>query len=289
MRGRAGVLGVLVAAVAAIAAPAARADHHDLNVPWPQALPPLVHATGDGHPVPNCETPSVACVDDLARRLEAQWRAWDATCDHRAVMALSYLRITQELAREMRAGEFDHPAWMAYLVADFSNRYFQAIAAYDAGRPVAPAWKIALDAMTEGDTTGAQDILLFSNAHVAHDYPYALVSQGLVSKHDHDQINEVNSRILDDTQDEVAARYDPSMAWLDLKPSPVDEIAALEVVKGWRELTWRNAELLTLTRSSPAVGAEIDADTTAWATLIATPLPGWRAQRDAFCAAHHGA
>jgi hypothetical protein len=269
-------------AAALIAAPAARADHHDENLPWPQALPALVHAPGHGHPVPNCETPSVACVDDLASRLEAQWRAWDATCDHRAVMALSYLRITQELAREMRAGKFDHPKWMAFLVADFSNRYFATIADYDAGRPVAPAWKIALDAMTKGNTTAAQDVLLFSNAHVGHDYPYALLSQGLVSKHDHDQINEVNTRILDGVVDEIAARYDPSMAWLDIKPYAFDEAAALEMILGWRELTWRNAELLSAGGGS-LVGTEINADTTAWATLIAPPIPGWRAKRDAFC------
>src|SRR5689334_11298535 len=108
--------GVLAVALTLIAVPAARAHHRAENLPWPQLLPAFVHAPGDGHPVPHCETPSVACVDDLATRLEAQWHAWDATCDHRAVMALSYLRITQELSREMRAGAFDHPDWMAYLV-----------------------------------------------------------------------------------------------------------------------------------------------------------------------------
>jgi hypothetical protein len=207
-------------------------------------------------------------------------------------MALAYLRITQELAREMRAGAFTDPVWMAYLVAEFSNHYFAVNADYDAGRPVPEAWKIALDAMTKGETSAAQDVLLFSNAHVGHDYPYALVAQGLTGhKHDHDQINEVNARILDGVQDEVAARYDPTMGWLDAKPSPVDELGALELVKSWRETTWRNAELLAATAGSPGARSladrEIALDTTAWARLIATPVPGIRRVRDARCAAAH--
>jgi hypothetical protein len=285
---------VALVAVMAFAGPA-RADNNNENIPWPQALPALpVGNIGAAHPVPHCETPSIGCVDDLAARLQAQWQAWDATCDHRAVMALAYLRITQELRREYAAGAFDDPEWMAFVVAQFSNEYFKANADYDAGRPVAPAWKTALDAMTKGDTTAIQDTLLFSQAHVGHDYPYILASQGIRSpdgksrKHDHDQINEVNAQILDGVQDEVAARYDQSMGYLDLKPSPVDELLALETVKVWRETTWRHAELLTAFPSGPGrqiVDAEINAQSSVWTGLIATPIPGWRKTRDAFCAA----
>jgi hypothetical protein len=292
---RGGVLALVVAAALAAAAPA-RADHNDTNIPWPQALPPLpaLGESGAAHPVPNCATPSIACVDQLEERLLAQWEAYDAACDHRAVMALAYLHITRELRRQFAAGAFHDPDWMAFVVAEFSNEYFRAIADYDAGRPVAPAWRIALDAMTKGDTTAAQDVLLFSQAHAGHDYPYVLASQGIRTpggasrKHDHDQINDVNARILDPVQDEVAARYDESMGWLDVKPSPLDELGALEVVKVWREETWRHAELLTAARSGLGrrlVDAEIDAQSVAWTTLVATPIPGWRKTRDARCAA----
>ena len=215
---RAGVLVAVVVAALAVAAPA-RADHNDLNIPWPQALPalPALGTSGVAHPVPNCPVPSIACVDDLEARLEAQWQAYDAACDHRAVMSLSYLYITRELRRQFAAGAFEDPEWMAFVVAEFSNEYFKAIADYDAGLPVAPAWKVALDAMTRHDATAMQDTLLFSQAHVGHDYPYVLASQGIRTpsgasrKHDHDQINEVNAKILDGVQDEVAARYDNSI------------------------------------------------------------------------------
>jgi hypothetical protein len=213
-------------------------------------------------------------------------------------MSLSYLYITRELRRQFAAGAFQDPEWMAFVVAQFSNEYFKAIADYDAGLPVAPAWKVALDAMTRHDATAIQDVLLFSQAHVGHDYPYVLASQGIrtpagvARKHDHDQINDVNAKILDGVQDEVAARYDDSMGWLDLKPSPLDELLALEVVKVWREETWRHAELLTAAKTGPLrtlVDAEIDVQSTAWTTLIATPFPGWRHTRDVKCAAAHAA
>jgi hypothetical protein len=150
--------------------------------------------------------------------------------------------------------------------------------------------------MTKGDATAVQDVLLFSQAHVGHDYPYVLASQGIRApsgasrKHDHDQINEVNANILDGVQDEVAARYDDSMGWLDLKPSPLDELLALEVVKVWREETWRHAELLTAAGTGALrqlLDTEIDVQSTAWTTLISTPFPGWRKTRDAKCDAAH--
>ena len=176
------------------------------------------------------------------QRLETQWQAYDAACDHRAVMSLSYLHITRELRRQFAAGAFQDPEWMAFVVAEFSNEYFKAIADYDAGRPVAPAWKVALDAMTKGDATAIQDMLLFSQAHVGHDYPYVLASQGIrgpvgrvaQARPRPDQRGRT-PRSSTASRTRSRARYDDSMGWLDLKPSPLDELLALEVVKVWRE------------------------------------------------------
>jgi hypothetical protein len=68
-------------------------------------------------------------------------------------------------------------------------------------------------------------------------------------------------------------------------------VAGLELVKGWREGVWRNAERL-LEAKTPAerreVGESIETNAAAWAGLIAggeMGPPGYRAQRDQFCAA----
>jgi hypothetical protein len=240
----------------------------------------------------------VACIQDLADRQEARWREWDATCDHRATMALGYVYITKAIRDDLARPHpelFRYPRWFEYVTIGFSNMWFAAQDDYDAGRPVAGAWKIALDAMTKGDVTAGQDILLFSNAHVQHDLPFAYEQMGLRTrsgasrKHDHDAVNEINNRILDPTQDDVSARYDPTFSWIDASPSPLDELGTMEMVKGWREGAWRNAERLLRARTKAqrdAVVRSIDLTSETWARLIAAPaLPGYRATRDAYCRA----
>jgi len=92
MRRAAVVLVVLLALPAA-----ARASGGD-PLPWPSLLPPLpVSSKVQPHGVPNCRRASIRCIDGLLRRLKALWRPLDASCDHRALFALAYIRITQGL------------------------------------------------------------------------------------------------------------------------------------------------------------------------------------------------
>src|SRR3954447_11995756 len=293
---------VAVIAVLALLAvvPAARAaDPFVGNLPWPNLLPALpVPNTAQPHPVPNCPQPTLACVQGLADRLQSQWQALDATCDHRAVMSLAYLRITQALAEDLARPKpkyFTDKVYMADVIATFSNRYFASFDAYAAGKPVPEAWRIAYDAMAHGDLTAAQEVMLFSNAHVQRDLPYAYAEMGLRTpagasrKPDHDGVNDINIAVFDPIEDEIAQRYDPSMTTMDAKPSPLDEYGAMELVKAWREGAWRHAERLMLART-PAQrregDAEIESPAATGARAIAAPaLPGYRAQRDAYCRA----
>jgi hypothetical protein len=135
-------------------------------------------------------------------------------------------------------------------------------------------------------------VLLFSNAHVQHDLPYALAEMGLRTrngasrKHDHDGVNAINSRVFDPIQDFIAANYDESFTWMDMKPLPADE-QALEALKSWREGAWRNAERI-LNARTPEERAQIDeqirTNSRFWAERIASfEMPGYRAQRDSYC------
>ena len=163
---------IAVLACLLLTAPA-RADHHDSNLPWPQALPPLpVPADVQPHPVRNCRHPGRQCLRGLERRLRTQWRGLDAACDHRALFSLAYIRITKGLRDDLARRHprwFRYPRWFTYVIADFSNRYFATFRDYAAGRPVPGAWKIAYDEATRGDASGGQDVLLASNAHTQHD------------------------------------------------------------------------------------------------------------------------
>ena len=135
------------------------------------------------------------------------------------------------------------------------------------------AWRIAFDTAAAGDRFGAQDMLLGINAHVQNDMPFVIAALGVRTangdsrKVDHDAMNEALRRGYQ---------------------APIDDAAGLEMVRGWRELVWRNVERLTNAESDAEraqIAQEIEANAAADATLIATPpAPGYGAARDAYCA-----
>ena len=272
---------------------------HDL-IPWPQALPAAaVPNEVQARPVEHCRDGSVRCVAGLERRLRRQWQRLDASCDHRAVIAYSYLQITRGLLADMRGPPprlVRHPRWMAYLITNFSNRYFRAFRNHARGRPLTDAWRITFEAAEQGDLQAGQEVLLFSNVHVQHDLPFAYERMGLRTssgesrKPDHDAVNEVNARVFDGIEKYVAANYDPSFTAIDLPLAPLEEIATLELVKLWREGAWRSAERLLAADSEAqraSIAATIREHATRWAQWIsALRLPGYGAARDEFCRAN---
>jgi hypothetical protein len=295
-----------VVAAAALAAPAAAgADHHDANLPWPAALPPQeVSAAVQPRPVEHCRRASIRCVDDLLRRLRKQWKRLDARCDHLALWPFAYIQITKliraDLARQVPRW-FPHRKWFMYVVTDFSNRYFRAYANFFGGRRerVPHSWRVTFEAAGAGDYHAGQDILLASNAHTQYDLPHVYAKLGMrtpdgqTRKPNHDGVNEVNTRVFDYIEDEYTRRYDPTFAWVDMKPSPIDELGSQEMVKGWREGAWRNAERLMNARTAQErseVERSIAITADVWADFIASgAMPGHRATRDAHCRTFHGA
>lgn len=297
------VLALGAAVLLAAPSPPASADHHNLDIPWPELLPPgTAPADVKPHPVRNCRRASVKCVDGLVRRLRRQWRSYHASCDHRAVIAYSYLQITKGLREDLARPPGDpqrivrYRRWMTYLITAFSNMYSAAFRDYDAGRPVADAWRITFETAADGDFSAGQDVLLFSNAHVQHDLPFVLVEMGLVGpdgksrKRDHDAVNIINTRVFDPIQDFTSAHYDPTFSLIDLSPLPLDEIGTLELVKSWRETAWRNAERLANADSAAEqaeVVASIRSTSTFWAELMSSfEMDGMREARDSWCFAN---
>jgi hypothetical protein len=287
-------------AVGIAAAPAGAQTVGEDLIKWPQLLPPLP-TTSEVQPGPvrNCRgAASIVCVDGLVDRLRRQWRRFDARCDHRAVIAYSYLLITKGLRADLATPEpglVRHRRWMTYLITTFSNRYFKAFRRHRLGLPVAEAWRLTFQAADSGDANAGQDVLLFSNAHVQHDLPFALEEMGLRArsgashKHDHDAVNAINAAVFDPIEKYLGAHYDPTFALFDL-PVPAEELGALELVKAWREGAWRNGERLLNADTAAEwrqVVQSIDATSELWARLISSGgIPGTRATRDAFCRDH---
>jgi len=296
-------LGATAAALLCSAPAAAQVQGTDL-VPWPQALPPAdVPNDVQAHGVKHCRKASVRCVAGLERRLERQFETFNATCDHRAVVAYSYLEITRGLLEDLRGPREDalvkHRRWMAYLITNFSNRYFRAFDRHAQGKPVTPGWEITFETAGSADASAGQEVLLFSSVHVQHDLPFAYAKMGIETrsgrsrKPDHDAVNAVNSRVFDGIEKFIAAHYDPAFTLIDLPFVPFEEIGTLELIKSWREQGWRSAERL-LAAETPSeraeVAGQIRTSSTAWAEMIASGgVPGYRETRDEYCVAHQAA
>lgn len=284
--------GMLIALACAAPAPAST---HPANVPWESYLPALPSST-DVQPrsVPFCRRATMRCIDTEVKRMRRMQSILG--CDHRAVFTTTYLELTLELREVMRADRrfLRYPRYLFTEDALFANVYFNSIRDWAAGRPVPPAWQIAFDTAARGDANGGQDMLLGINAHVQNDMPFVLAALGLRTrsgesrKPDHDRVNEVLDRAYERVVRQIAERFDPLLYTSNASWNPVDDIGGLEMVKGWRENVWRNAERLLSAKNDAErrdVANQIQQNAATWAHAIADPggPPGYRAQRDAYC------
>jgi hypothetical protein len=272
----------------------ARGSDHPANVHWERFLPALPSPTEiQPRSVPNCRRARMRCIDVEVRRLRALQRRWG--CDHRAVFATTYLELTKELRRVLRRRPhfLRYPRYLYVEDALFANVYFRTIRAARRGKPVPEAWQIAFDAARSKDLNGAQDMLLGINAHVQNDMPFVLAALGLRTrggasrKEDHDAINEVLDSSYEKVVRAVRDRFDPQMDLTNSELTPGDDVLGLELVKGWRELVWRNAERLLNAEDDAErkeISDQIQANAANWARgFTAVEQGGHRATRDAYC------
>src|SRR5687768_8886358 len=287
--------GVTLVAIALLtAAPAAHSQTPPPHLPWPELLPPAPSSSDvQPGPVPGCRKARMSCIDSVIRKLKA--RRDRLGCDHRAVFANTYLLLTKEIKRTMRRNPrfFSDNRWLIYEDVTFANFYF---ALYRKGTQLPEAWQIAFDTAASGDHNAAQDMLLGINAHVQRDMPYVVASVGIRKpdgssrKPDHDVGNKILAAGYETIVRDTERRYDPLIAVTNSSATPLDDFGGLEMVKGWREGVWRNAERLLNARTDQErqlVVESIERNAANWARMIAaTPgPPGYRQQRDAYCAA----
>jgi hypothetical protein len=272
------VLSALVIAV--FAASAGAAEPADVN--WPSYLPALPGPNKpQPHSVPYCKKPTSRCVDTEVQRLRALQKR--LRCMHRAVFATTYLELTKVFRRTIHSDPhfFQFPRYL----------YTEA----ERGRPVPPAWQIAFDTARSGEVNAGQDMLLGINAHVQNDMPFVVAAlgthapNGTSRKPDHDRVNKILNAAYQQVVDAVANRYDPLLKTTNASWDPLDDIGGIEMVKGWREGVWHNAERLLNGRTKAErdqVAGQIQTNAATWARLMAAPQqPGYRASRDAYCRA----
>ena len=295
---RGGLIAVVATTALLVASPApARAQYVDPTPPWPELLPPApTSGGGQPGPVPGCDPVSLTCLERVVRRIRALRDRLG--CDHRAVFATTYLIVTETVMDTLRRDPdfFDDRMWLIVQDVIFADYWFGVLAAAEAGRPVPEAWRTAFETAAHGDANAGQDLLLGINAHVQRDQPFVVAEVGLATsdghsrKPDHDRFNQILRRAYDPIVREIGRRYDPLVTTTNASWHPVDDVAGLEAVAGWREGVWRHAEQLVAS-STPQqrarVAQRIEANAQAWAESIAgaPQQPGYRAVRDAYCRA----
>ena len=273
-------------------------------IDWPSLLPGLTDEY-----VPNSANECVAgrprCVDAAISEMKRRFALLGQSCHHNAIFALAYLRTTQSYQWATQQPSFfaDVP-WMNHYDAVFAKYYFRAYDDYASGHrsSVPPAWLMAFDAAAQRKVSASGNLLLGMNAHVNRDLPFVLAAIGLVSpdgtsrKFDHDRVNVFLNGVLQPLLLESAARFDPNIINI-VTPFGTGYTALFQLLASWRELAFRNAELLAIAPGDVAralVAQEIETSAVTEATVIQTanaylPIVGSSASRDAYCAAHNGA
>lgn len=200
----------------------------------------------------DCVDGDKACIErtltEMYRRFDTQY----ATCDHNAAFGITYIRVTEAIRKAVNAGAFEEPRYLAHEDRVFGRMYFESYDAWKAGRrdQVPLAWREAWDAGRDRSVNGLGNLLLSMNAHINRDMPYLLEAIGLnkpdgsTRKPDHDRGNKVLNTLYDDVIKELSARFDPSIDDVDAPGLLADDAALFQLLQGWREGVWRNAEML---------------------------------------------
>ena len=291
-------------AIAVLAFSASPASGEDLVSNWVQLLPGLTNEY-DPNSENECKAGKIQCVDSVVREMNRRFEPLAQSCDHNAMFALLYLRVTQTYRAEVGAPDafFSDEGFVNHEDAVFANYYFDAQDAFAAGRPTPRAWQIAFESARDRKINGLGNLLMGVNAHVNRDLPYVLNGIGMIApdgssrKPDHDKVNEILFDAYGPAIDEAAARFDPSVGTS--YPHPVFASlgynGGMAAIQAWRESAWRYAERLknaSTDAERAQVSQEIENYAAGQAELIKAgsayePLQS-SASRDAYCAAHHG-
>jgi hypothetical protein len=260
------VVGALVAATALCASPASAADEPAF-IGWTDLLPSFT-TTYEPSSANDCTAGRIKCVDAVIREMTRRFDPLADACDHNSMFALTYLRTTEEYKRSATApGFFTDPAFINHQDAVFARYYFDAWDAYRAGdlSQVSQSWQIAFRSADQRKVAGLGNLLLGMSAHVNRDLPMVLADIGLVKpdgtsrKPDHDKVNQFLNVVMEPLIDEAAATLDATVDDGQVDGTTMDETGMFQLLAGWREQAWRNAEAL-VNAPTPAARALVQAE-----------------------------
>ncbi len=267
--------------------------------PLIEILPPVpvpYHPTTEAE----CADGSPTCIDVTIEQMKDRYDALRATCDHDAVFALAYLRVTENVREALDEGIYDDPVWLRNQDAAFAQDYYDSYDNWHAGRKnlVPQAWRIAFQSADDGSVSALGNFMLSMNAHINRDFSYVLAGAGLTGsdgishKPDHNRFNSRLDSLYHPVFAEEALELDPRFD--DVNLANLDEEAVGAIMRGWREMVWRNAEALSLANTPLALSiakSNIETYATTQAVLYRTLFASSKArtaERNAYCNARQG-
>jgi len=271
---------------------------------WANLLPSLPNANDPTDPN-ICANGSYTCVDHTIKKMSDAAAPLVSSCNDDAVFAMTYLRTTQtyKWARDQQ-GFFQDTPWVNYEDSVFGSFYFQAYQGwYSTPKKTAwvpQAWQIAFNAADNHLVTATGNLLLGMNAHVNADLPVVLYEIGLVApdgssrKPDHEKVNEFLNDEVNALLVEMAGRFDPSLN-PPATPGGVGLDALMQLLIGWREQAWNEAQALADAPDAASrqavydsiqqsAAAEAQTLVLAESYTLSTETP---ASRYAYCMTHH--
>lgn len=251
-----GILRVLLACAGALAAVAAAGEPAAAEdapfVDWNPLLPSLAQPYRPSRER-DCVDGSYTCVEGTLSEMYRRFDRLYATCDPNAAFGITYIRVTEAIRRAVLGGKvYEEPRFLNHEDKVFARMYFSAFDTWQRGErsKVPPAWREALDTGRARSVNGLGNLLLSMNAHINRDMPFLVNALGQTRpdgksrKPDHDRGNRVLNPLYDDVIKELTDRFDETTDDYDVPGVLADDTALFQILQGWREGVWRNAELL---------------------------------------------
>ena len=127
-------LALLALVLLALVWPAAAAAEDPPFVGWTALLPGLSLPYDVTSP-DDCIAGRVQCVDKIVREMTRRFEPLASSCDHDAIFALTYLRVTEEYRRTVESATFfDDTSFVNHEDVVFASYYFAAYDAWEDGR-----------------------------------------------------------------------------------------------------------------------------------------------------------
>jgi hypothetical protein len=306
MGGRLLVALLSVTVVSGVASQLPAAADDPMFIEWSGYLPGMTTAFNPNSEN-DCVSGKVKCVDAVIKEMTKRFNPLSTACNHNSMFALTYLRTTEQYRVSINdPNYFTDNAFINHQDAVFGNAYFDAWDNFRSGhvQDVPEAWRIAFGAADQQKVSGVGNLLLGMSAHVNRDLPFVLAGIGLVKpdgtsrKPDHDKVNQFLNQVIEPLFAEAAAHYDATVDDGTAPGTTLDETATLQILVGWREQAWRNAERLVAATTpearaqvaqsiEQAAAQEANALVSSYSYLPMFDPNGGAAARNAFCAAHH--